>query len=149
LYGERVGAISLVAADQSHTKAAQSQLKRIIRSNYSNPPRRGASIVATVLSDTSLTETWHEELREMRERIAHLRRQFVETMKTTGEGHDFSFLLTQKGMFSFSGLTPMQVDQLKSEHGIYIVSSGRINVAGMNEQRMDALCQAIAAAMEA
>ncbi len=148
LYGERVGAVSLVAAEPSQTKAAQSQLKTIVRSNYSNPPRHGGAIVATVLDDAALTKTWHGELDEMRDRIARLRRQFVETMKNTGDGHDFSFLLAQKGMFSFSGLSQLQVDELKSKHGIYIVGSGRINVAGMVEDRMGWLCEAVASVIE-
>jgi aspartate aminotransferase len=148
LYSERVGAMSLLAADPRAAKASQSQLKSIVRSNYSNPPQHGAAIVATVLNDDKLTESWKNELTEMRTRIKKLREQFVNTMKTTGAGHDFSFLLAQNGMFSFSGLNKMQVDQLKSEHSIYIVGSGRINVAGMSETRMDQLCQAIASVME-
>lgn len=148
LYSERVGALSLLAADESGAKASQSQLKKLVRSNYSNPPQHGAAIVATVLSDPKLTELWKSELNEMRERIKNLRSQFVTTMKTTGAGHDFSFLLAQNGMFSFSGLNKMQVDQLKSEHSIYIVGSGRINVAGMSETRMDQLCEAIAGVIE-
>ncbi len=83
----------------------------------------------------------------MRVRITRLRETFVETMKTTGGGHDFSFLLRQKGMFSYSGLSPMQVDELKSKYGIYIVGSGRINVAGMLENKMDAFCEAVASVM--
>lgn len=148
LYSERVGALSLVAADAGAAAASQSQLKSIVRSNYSNPPRHGAAIVATILDDESLTQTWHKELAEMRGRIKKLRRQFVEKMKSTGQGHDFSFLLSQHGMFSFSGLNQMQVDQLKNEHSIYIVGSGRINVAGMSEDRMDQLCHAVAEVME-
>ncbi len=105
-------------------------------------------MVATVLDDEKLTTTWLDELREMRERIANLRKQFVDTMKTTGNGHDFSFLLKQQGMFSFSGLNPMQVDQLRNEHSIYIVGSGRINVAGMSETRIDWLCSAVASVIE-
>jgi aspartate/tyrosine/aromatic aminotransferase len=147
LYSERVGAISLVAADAATTQAAQSQLKAVVRANYSNPPRHGGAVVATVLDDPELKSLWLEELTEMRERIARLRQQFVETMKTTGGGHDFSFLLAQKGMFSFSGLNAMQVDELKTKHSIYIVGSGRINVAGMSEQRMDWLCDAVAAVL--
>ncbi len=149
LYSERVGAISLVAADAAAATASQSQLKSIVRSNYSNPPRHGAAIVATILDDESLTKMWHEELAEMRSRIKKLRQQFVDTMKSTGAGHDFSFLLSQNGMFSFSGLNQMQVDQLKNEHSIYIVGSGRINVAGMSEDRMGQLCEAVAGVMEA
>tara|TARA_R110002049_G_scaffold4601_5_gene32045 strand:+ start:71363 stop:72577 length:1215 start_codon:yes stop_codon:yes gene_type:complete len=148
LYSERVGAISLVAGDSSSAQTALSQLKKVIRTNYSNPPRHGGAIVATVLSDPELTRQWHGELDEMRTRIATLRQTFVDTMKSTGAGHDFSFLLPQKGMFSFSGLNQMQVDELKNKHSIYIVGSGRINVAGMVEDRMERLCQAVAGVIE-
>lgn len=148
LYSERVGGLSLVAADASEAKAAQSHLKRVVRSNYSNPPRHGAAIVAKIVGDSSLISLWHTELAGMRDRIRSLRRQFVETMASTGGGHDFSFLLDQHGMFSFSGLNKMQVDQLKNDHSIYIVGSGRINVAGMSEDRMDFLCQAVAKVIE-
>ncbi|WP_146598024.1 amino acid aminotransferase [Novipirellula aureliae] len=148
LYSERVGAICLVAADSDAMKASQSQLKTIVRTNYSNPPRHGGAIVACVLDDPSLTEMWKSEVEEMRQRITRLRTQFVETMKSTGKGHDFSFLLPQRGMFSFSGLTPMQVDELKHKFGIYIVGSGRINVAGMNENKMPELCEAVASVLE-
>lgn len=148
LYSERVGAISLVAADAAAATASQSQLKSIVRCNYSNPPRHGAAIVSTILDDESLTQMWHGELAEMRTRIKQLRTQFVEAMKSTGAGHDFSFLLSQNGMFSFSGLNKMQVDLLKNEHSIYIVGSGRINVAGMSEDRMDQLCEAVAGVLE-
>lgn len=148
LYSERVGGMSLVAADGAAVKAAQSQLKRLVRSNYSNPPRHGASVVTTILQDADLTTTWQEELAEMRNRIRDLRVKFVEVMKQTGAGHDFSFLLNQHGMFSFSGLNPMQVDQLRTEHSIYIVGSGRINVAGMTEDRIEMLCEAIAKVIE-
>ena len=147
LYSERVGAVSLVAANAEECNAARSQLKRVVRTNYSNPPRHGGSIVATILADVELTKLWKEELEAMRVRITRLREQFVETMKTTGDGHDFSFLLRQKGMFSYSGLSPMQVDELKSKHGIYIVGSGRINVAGMSETKMDAFCEAVASVL--
>ena len=147
LYSERVGAISLVAANGEQRDASLSQLKRVVRTNYSNPPRHGGSIVATILADAELTALWKEELEAMRLRITRLREQFVETMKTTGEGYDFSFLLRQKGMFSFSGLSPLQVDELKSKHGIYIVGSGRINVAGMVETKMESFCQAVASVL--
>ena len=116
-----------------------------MRSNYSNPPRHGAAVVTTVLDDADLTALWKEELTEMRDRITRLRNQFVETMKASG--HDFDFLLPQRGMFSFSGLTPLQVDELKSRHSIYIVGSGRINVAGMSEDKMQQLCDAVATVM--
>jgi aspartate/tyrosine/aromatic aminotransferase len=148
LYSERVGAVSLVASDADACKASLSQLKRIVRTNYSNPPRHGGAIVATVLDDAALTAMWTEELTEMRERITRLRGDFIDTMKTTGAGHDFEFLRSQNGMFSFSGLTPMQVDELKNKHSVYIVGSGRINVAGMSESKMTQLCEAVASVME-
>lgn len=148
LYSERVGALSMVSSDAETSAAVQSQLKKLIRSNYSNPPRHGAAVVATILDDPQLTVQWKTELESMRSRIASLREQFVDTMKTAGAGHDYSFLLSQNGMFSFSGLNPMQVDQLKSEHSIYIVGSGRINVAGMSEDRMQFLCDAVAKVIE-
>lgn len=148
LYSERVGAISLMAANSEQATASQSQLKRVVRTNYSNPPRHGGAIVSTIFSDENLSAKWKQELDHMRERITRLRTQFVETMKTAGKGHDFSFLLPQKGMFSFSGLTRMQVDELKQKYGIYIVGSGRINVAGISESKMDQLCNAIAEVLE-
>lgn len=148
LYSERVGAVSVVTADVETAAAVQSQLKKLVRGNYSNPPQHGAAVVATILDDAELTKLWEQELTEMRERIQRLRSQFVETMKTSGRGHDFAFLLGQRGMFSYSGLTPLQVDRLKHEHSIYIVGSGRINVAGMSEQRMESLCSAVADVLE-
>lgn len=149
LYSERVGAVAVVTGDAATATAVQSQLKTLVRSNYSNPPRHGAAVVATILDHADLATMWRDELTQMRTRIKDLRKQFVDTMKTTGAGHDFAFLLDQNGMFSFSGLTPMQVDQLKRDHGIYIVGSGRINVAGMAESKMDQLCGAIADVIEA
>ncbi|WP_146514049.1 amino acid aminotransferase [Rubripirellula amarantea] len=148
LYSERVGALCVVSSDSATASAIQSQIKKLVRTNYSNPPRHGAAVVATILDDEKLTAQWHDELAMMRNRIKTLREQFVETMKTTGAGHDFSFLLDQNGMFSFSGLNPMQVDELLHKHSIYIVGSGRINVAGMSESRMGHLCEAIAKVVE-
>ena len=148
LYGERIGAVSFVAGNSDDAAAVQSQLKRLIRGNYSNPPRHGGAIVATVLGCDELAGQWKQELKVMRDRIKDLRKQFVSTMQGTGKGHDFSFLLRQAGMFSFSGLNKMQVDQLKSDHGIYIVGSGRINVAGMQEEKMDFFCDAVAQVLE-
>lgn len=147
LYSERVGSVALVAKTGQQAANGLSQLKRIIRTNYSNPPRHGGAIVATVLSDPQLTQLWHEELTEMRGRIAEMRSKFVANMKQAAPQQDFSFLLDQKGMFSFSGLTPMQVDQLKSQYSIYIVGSGRINVAGITPANIDRLCSSIAAVL--
>jgi aspartate/tyrosine/aromatic aminotransferase len=147
LYSERVGSVAAVAADAPQAEAVRSQMKRLVRANYSNPPRHGGAVVATILGDPELKQLWRDELDAMRQRIDALRQQFVETMRSTGGGHDFSFLLKQKGMFSFSGLSPMQVDELKNKHSIYIVGSGRINVAGMVESKMDTLCNAVASVL--
>lgn len=147
LYSERVGAACLVGGSASAAAASLSQMKRLVRANYSNPPRHGAAIVSTILADEGLTARWKEELAAMRDRIHRLRESFVAGMGQTAPGHDFSFLLRQKGMFSFSGLTPLQVDQLRSDHGVYIVGSGRINVAGIDENRMDWLCRAVASVL--
>jgi aspartate aminotransferase len=148
LYNERVGALTLVASDANAAEAALSHIRVAIRVNYSNPPQHGAAVVAAILSDAALRAQWVEELAAMRNRINGMRKLFVETMKQKAPQHDFSFLSTQKGMFSFSGLTPMQVDELKTKHGIYIVvNGGRINVAGMTNDNMNQLCTAIAAVL--
>jgi aspartate/tyrosine/aromatic aminotransferase len=148
LYGERVGALTLVASDAAAAQRALSQVRISIRTNYSNPPTHGAAIVATVLSDANLRKQWEEELTAMRSRIHKMRRLFVETMKRKAPQHDFSFLSSQKGMFSFSGLSNVQVDELKAKHGVYVVGNGgRINVAGITESNLDALCTAIAAVL--
>ncbi|MCA9153253.1 MAG: aspartate/tyrosine/aromatic aminotransferase [Planctomycetales bacterium] len=144
LYSERTGALTLVAADPQAAQIALSNVKRCIRANYSNPPKHGAAIVATVLSDEGLTKLWESEVTAMRDRINGMRRLFVDTLKARGVDRDFSFLLPQRGMFSFSGLSPVQVDELRSKHAVYIVGSGRINVAGMTEANMNPLCDAIA-----
>ncbi len=145
LYGERVGALTVVAADRASAEAAMSHVKVCIRSSYSNPPAHGARIVATILSDEALRRQWEQEVAGMRDRINGMRRKFVETMAEVGSPRDWSFIERQRGMFSFSGLTPIEVDQLRSEHAIYIVGNGRINVAGMTEANLPTLCRAIAA----
>jgi len=147
LYSERVGAFTMVAAGSDTADAVLSHAKRCVRANYSNPPRHGAAIVTTVLSDAELNQQWLGELADMRNRINGMRELFATTMKEQAPQHDFSFITRQRGMFSFSGLNPMQVDELKNTHAIYIVGSGRINVAGMNASNMPALCKAIAAVL--
>ncbi len=147
LYGERVGAMTLVAADQASATACMSQLKCLVRANYSNPPQHGAALVTTIAGDPELSAQWRLELAEMRQRIRHMRQQFVDQMAASGVDRDFSFLLQQRGMFSFSGLNPLQVDRLRSEHAVYIVGSGRINVAGMTAENLPRLCQAVAAVL--
>ena len=144
LYNERVGALTLVAAGADGAAAAQSHLKICVRTNYSSPPAHGGQIVATVLGDPELRQRWEVELAEMRDRINEMRHLFVETLDEQNVGRDFSFIARQRGMFSFSGLTPPQVQALRVRHSIYIVGSGRISVAGMSEANMDYLCAAIA-----
>ena len=144
LYNERVGALTLVAAGADAAAAAQSHLKICVRTNYSNPPAHGGQIVAAILGDTELRQTWEVELAEMRDRINAMRHLFVETLDEQGVARDFSFIAKQRGMFSFSGLTPPQVQALRERHSIYAVGSGRINVAGMTEANMEYLCAAIA-----
>lgn len=149
LYSERVGAVMLVSTEASKTEAALSQIRQAIRCNYSNPPRHGASTVATILSDPTLHSEWVSEVNAMRDRISQMRNMFIDGMKKTGIDRDFSFLASQKGMFSYSGLNNMQADWLKNERAIYIVGTGRINVAGMAPQTMDTLCNAIADCLRA
>ncbi|MBN1516051.1 aspartate/tyrosine/aromatic aminotransferase [Candidatus Sumerlaeota bacterium] len=144
LYQDRVGALTLVAADSAAADSAFSQIKRVIRVNYSNPPAHGGLIVREILSDKQLHQEWLGELKEMRDRINLMRRRFVDALKEKGVERDFSFITRQNGMFSFSGLNRDQVDQLREKYAIYIVGSGRINVAGMTEANMDYLTQAIA-----
>ena len=148
LYGERVGALTLVAGSREAAERALSQIRVSIRTSYSNPPTHGASIVAAVLGDPQLRRQWEQELAAMRDRIQEMRRLFVETMRRKAPGHDFTFMIGQKGMFSFLGLTNLQVDELRSKYSIYVVSNGgRINVAGMTPQNMEPLCTAIAAVL--
>jgi aspartate/tyrosine/aromatic aminotransferase len=148
LYGERVGALTLVADSAESAQRALSQLRVAIRTNYSNPPTHGAAIVATVLADRALRSDWEAELTAMRERIHAMRQLFVSRMKTKAPQHDFSFLASQKGMFSFSGLSNMQVDELRSKHSVYVVGNGgRINVAGITADNIEPLTTAVAAVL--
>lgn len=147
LYNERVGAFTVVGSSADATERAFSHVQICIRSNYSNPPSHGGAIITRILRDEALRTQWIEELTAMRQRIHGMRVLFVETLKQKGVAGDYSFLTRQKGMFSFSGLTPEQVKRLRDEYAIYIVGSGRINVAGMTEDNMDALCEAIASVL--
>ena len=147
LYNERVGAMAIVAGTPEAAQAALSHAKLCVRTNYSNPPHHGAAIVNEVLSDAALTTLWHEELTSMRERINGMRKLFVQKLAAAGIDRDYSFMERQRGMFSFSGLSPLQVDALKTEHAIYIVGNGRINVAGISEKNIDPLCAAIKAVL--
>ncbi|NDU85777.1 MAG: aspartate/tyrosine/aromatic aminotransferase [Ferrovum sp.] len=144
LYGERVGALTVVCHDRDEALRVQSQLRRVIRTNYSNPPSHGALIVATVLEDETLTALWEDELGAMRLRIKTMRHALVEQLKSRLPEDDFSFVAEQQGMFSFSGLTLAQVHRLRQEFSIYAVDSGRICVAALNDQNLSAVVEAIA-----
>ena len=144
LYQERVGSLTAVARSPEQAASVLSHLKTCARSNFSNPPAHGSAIVTEVLQDEGLRSDWDRELGEMRDRINGVRRLFVETLKARGVDRDFGFIERQRGMFSFSGLGPGQVAQLREKHSIYIVGSGRINVAGITSGNIDRLCEAIA-----
>lgn len=144
LYSERIGALTLVAKSAADAETALGHIKLAIRTNYSNPPAHGAAIVNTILGDAELRKQWEGELTEMRDRINEMRHLFVETLNEKGVDQDFSFIARQRGMFSYSGLKPEHVKVLREKHGVYIVGSGRINVAGMTAANMDYLCAAIA-----
>jgi aromatic-amino-acid transaminase len=144
LYGERVGALSIVDNSKEESARVLSQVKRVIRTNYSNPPTHGGTLVATVLNSTELRAQWEQELGEMRDRIKQMRQAFVEKLKVKAPQYDFSFVLQQRGMFSYSGLTAEQVERLKNEFGIYAVSTGRICVAALNSKNIDYVTDAIA-----
>ena len=143
LYNERVGALSVLASTEVVAQSILSHIKVCIRRNYSNPPAHGAAIVSTILRDSSLRDQWEGEVKQMRDRINGMRQLFTDTLKAKGAAGDFSFITRQRGMFSFSGLTESQVEALREQHSIYIVRSGRINVAGMTEANMARLCEAI------
>jgi len=148
LYRERVGALTVVTANADSAKTVASQVKATIRTNYSNPPSHGASIVREILVDSALREQWNGELAEMRERINGMRTLFTQTMAERLPDRDFSFIGRQRGMFSYSGLTAEQVDRLREKFSIYIVRDGRINVAGINPTNVGPLCDAISSVLK-
>ena len=143
MYNERVGAFTVVAADEETANRAFSQVKAIIRTLYSNPASHGGNTVAMVLQDAELKAQWIAELDEMRARIKAMRQKFVDLLQEYGAKQDFGFIVRQNGMFSFSGLTAEQVDRLRDEFAIYAVRSGRINVAGITEANIRYLCECI------
>ena len=144
LYGERVGALSIVTASKEESARVLSQVKRVIRTNYSNPPTHGGAVVAAVLSSPELRKVWEEELAGMRDRIRAMRVGLVDKLKTRGVAQDFSFVVKQRGMFSYTGLTATQVERMRSEFGIYAVSTGRICLAALNSKNIDYVADAIA-----
>lgn len=144
LYRERTGALMLISATEAVNKAATSQLLNVVRSHYSMPPAHGAAIVETILGDDALRAQWQGELGGMCERILGLRHAFADALAPVG---DFSFIARQRGMFSFLGITPEQVRQLREEHGIYMLESSRVNVAGLNDRVLPGVASAIRSVM--
>ena len=144
LYGERVGALSVVCIDKEECGRVLSQLKIVIRTNYSNPPIHGGAVVAAVLANPEWRATWENELTEMRVRIKAMRQKLVDGLKAAGVKQDMSFITTQIGMFSYSGLNKDQMVRLCSEFGVYGTDTGRMCVAALNSKNIDYVCQAIA-----
>ena len=142
LYNERIGTLSVIADNKQNANNILSQLKICIRTNFSNPPMHGASIVDKILSNSGLTTMWQNEVQEMRDRIKKYRKLFVESLKKTGLNRDFEFITKQRGMFSYTGLKKEEVHKLRNEHSIYFVDSGRINLAGINEQNIEKISSA-------
>jgi len=143
LYGERVGALSIVTVNRDESARVLSQVKRVVRTNYSNPPTHGATVVASVLNSPELRAMWETELGEMRERIRKMRLGMVEQLAAKGAKTDFSFVARQRGMFSYSGLTAEQVERLRVEFGVYAISTGRICAAALNERNLGYVTDAI------
>jgi aromatic-amino-acid transaminase len=147
LYGERVGALSVLCGSAEEAARVLSQLKIVIRTNYSNPPTFGATVVATVLNTPELRAQWEQELGEMRERIRATRHALVAKLQAAGVKGDLGYITQQIGMFSYSGLSKAQMERLRSEFGVYGVDSGRICVAAINSRNIDTVAAALAQVM--
>ena len=145
LYGERAGGLSIVTTDRDEAARVLSQVKRVVRGNYSSPPTFGAQVVATILDSPELSALWQEELGAMRERIRANRRALVDRLARHAQGTNFDFVLRQRGMFSYSGLSRAQVERLRSEFGVYAIETGRICVAALNDRNIDYVARSIAA----
>ncbi|MGL4230768.1 MAG: aminotransferase class I/II-fold pyridoxal phosphate-dependent enzyme, partial [Casimicrobium sp.] len=144
LYGERIGALTIAAADKDEAARVLSQLKRVIRTNYSNPPTHGAALVAAALTDPEARALWEKELGGMRERIKSMRIALHAALKKLAPNANFENILTQRGMFSYSGLNKDQVHRLRNEFGIYALDSGRICVAALNQKNVQYVAESIA-----
>ena len=144
LYGERVGALSVLCESKDEAARVLSQLKIVIRTNYSTPPTHGGAVVAAVMADPKLRAMWEEELGEMRVRIKAMRQKLVDGLKAAGVKQDMSFITTQIGMFSYSGLSKDQMVRLRSEFGVYGTDAGRMCVAALNSKNIDHVCASIA-----
>lgn len=143
LYNERVGALTILCETAEQAKSVLTQIKHRIRTNYSNPPYHGSAIVAEILINKELRTLWETELATMRLRIHEMRSLFVNTLQHKGLTKNFSFISKQLGIFSFSGLNAEQVNRLRKNYGIYIIESGRINIAGITHENVEQLCEAI------
>ena len=139
----RIGALTVVSEDDNTAAVTLSHAKRAVRTNYSNPPKHGGAIVSTVLSDEQLRSQWESEVAQMRNRINDMRDKFVKAMQQRNAPVDFGFIQSQRGMFSFSGLNKEQVDTLRNDHSIYIVGSGRINIAGLTDENLERFCDCV------
>ena len=144
LYGERCGALSVVCADAAEASNVLGQLKFTVRRNYSSPPIHGGQIVATVLSDPELRRSWEAELATMRERIVEMRRALHSVLSAKVPGRDLGYFLTQRGMFSYTGLSAAQADLLRERHAVYVLRSGRMCMSGLNTSNVEAAATAIA-----
>ena len=144
LYSERVGALNIVTSSTDEAKRAASHVRRVVRANYSGPPSYGGGLALNVLSDPALRKQWEVELTQMRERIKSMRRQLVEKIRAERADFDLSYVLKQRGMFSYSGLTKAQVGRLRDEYSIYALDSGRVCVAALNSHNIDYVAKAIA-----
>jgi aromatic-amino-acid transaminase len=144
LYGERIGALSVVASSSDEAARVLSQMKRVVRTNYSNPPTHGGQIVATVLTSPELRALWEKELGEMRVRIREMRSQFVEKLRAKLPKSNFDFVVKQRGMFSYSGLSKEVVTRLREEYSVYAIDTGRICVAALNPNNLDHITDGIA-----
>ena len=147
LYGERIGGFYVVTADAAAAERVKSQVMRIIRANYSNPPLHGSRIIAKVLAADPLRQEWETELAVMRDRISGMRKALAEGLNAGGSSVDFSFMHKQNGMFSYSGLSKTAVDQLREEYAIYMPTNGRLNVAGLSPKNLDYVVAAILAVL--
>ena len=147
LYGERIGGFYVITADAASAERVRSQVMRIIRANYSNPPLHGSRIIAMVLASDTLRQEWETELTVMRERISGMRKALAEGLNTGNSSVDFSFMYRQNGMFSYSGLSKTAVDQLREKYAIYMPTNGRLNVAGLSPKNLDYVVEAILAVL--
>ena len=147
IYAERCGGLSVICPDAKQAEQVLGQLKFTVRRNYSSPPLHGAMVIATVLGDPTLKAEWQEEVAQMRVRIKAMRQKVFDVLSAAAPGRDFSYLVKQRGMFSYSGLSPEQVDRLRDEFGVYLVRSGRMCIAGLNNGNIDYVASAIAAVL--